>query len=119
MPQGGVGKNENYLTAAYRELKEETSIISVEIIKEIDELITYELPNRLLGIVWKGKFKGQTQKWFIMRFLGKNSEINIKTKNPEFIEWKWIEIDKITDTVVDFKLHVYKKVKEKVKEIIN
>jgi len=119
MPQGGVGKNENYLTAAYRELKEETSIISVEIIKEIDELITYELPNSLLGIVWKGKFKGQTQKWFIMRFLGKNSEINIKTKNPEFIEWKWIEIDKITDTVVDFKLHVYKKVKEKVKEIIN
>jgi len=119
MPQGGVGKNENYLTAAYRELKEETSIISVEIIKEIDELITYELPNSLLGIVWKGKFKGQTQKWFIMRFLGKNSEINIKTKNPEFIEWKWIEIDKITDTVVDFKLHVYKKVKKKVKEIIN
>ena len=119
MPQGGVGKNENYLTAAYRELKEETSIISVETIKEIDELITYELPNRLLGIVWKGKFKGQTQKWFIMRFLGKNSEVNIKTKNPEFVEWKWIEIDKITDTVVDFKLHVYKKVKEKVKEIIN
>ena len=118
MPQGGVGKNENYLTAAYRELKEETSIISVEIIKEIDELITYELPNNLLGIIWKGKFKGQTQKWFIMRFLGKNSEINIKTKNPEFLEWKWVDLKNITKLVVNFKLDMYQIVQEKVKKIL-
>tara|TARA_B110000967_G_scaffold202906_1_gene242570 strand:- start:160 stop:639 length:480 start_codon:yes stop_codon:yes gene_type:complete len=119
MPQGGVDKGEDYLTAAYRELEEETSIKEVELIKEIDGLITYELPKSLLGIVWKGKYKGQEQKWFVMRFLGKNTDINIKTKNPEFCEWRWIEIDNLTDHVVDFKSHVYESVKKNVKEIIN
>ena len=119
MPQGGVDDGEDYLTAAYRELEEETSIKEVELIKEIDGLITYELPKSLLGIVWKGKYKGQEQKWFVMRFLGKNTDINIKTKNPEFCEWRWIEIDNLTDHVVDFKSHVYESVKKNVKEIIN
>ena len=119
MPQGGVNKDEDYLTAAYRELEEETSINNVDLIKEIDGLITYELPKNLLGIIWKGKYKGQKQKWFVMRFLGLDNEINIKTKNPEFCEWKWIDLENITDLVVDFKLHVYKEVKKKVKEIIN
>ena len=119
MPQGGVNKGEDFLKAAYRELEEETSIKSVELIKELDGTITYELPDRLLGIIWKGKFKGQKQKWFLMKFTGKEQEINIRTKNPEFLDWKWIEIDKITEVVVDFKLHVYKEVKEKVKKIIN
>ena len=119
MPQGGVDQGEDYLTAAYRELEEETSIKSVDLIKELDGLISYLLPKNLLGVIWKGKYKGQEQKWFVMRFLGQDSEINIKTKNPEFCEWRWIDREKITDLVVDFKLHVYENVKKKIKEIIN
>ena len=119
MPQGGVDKGEDYLTAAYRELEEETSIKNVDLIKELDGLISYKLPKDLLGIIWKGKYRGQEQKWFVMRFLGQDSEIDIKTKNPEFCEWKWIDLENITDLVVDFKLHVYENVKKKVKEIIN
>ena len=119
MPQGGVDEGEDFLKAAYRELEEETSIKNVELIKELDGTITYELPDRLLGLIWKGKYRGQKQKWFLMRFVGSDSEINIKTKHPEFLEWKWVEIDKITDLVVDFKLHVYKEVKDKVKKILN
>ena len=119
MPQGGVDKGEDFLKAAFRELEEETSIKSVELIKELEGTITYELPNRLLGIIWKGKYRGQRQKWFLMRFTGDDNEININTKNPEFLDWKWIELDLITDLVVDFKHHVYKEVKEKVKKIIN
>ena len=119
MPQGGVDEGEDFLKAAYRELEEETSIKNVELIKELDGTITYELPDRLLGLIWKGKYRGQKQKWFLMRFVGVDNEINIKTKHPEFLEWKWVELDKITDLVVDFKLHVYKEVKDKVKKILN
>ena len=119
MPQGGVDQGEDFLSAAYRELEEETSIKNVELIKELDGTTTYELPKELLGIIWKGKYRGQKQKWFVMRFLGQDDEINIKTKNPEFCEWKWINLENITDFVVDFKLHVYENVKKKVKEILN
>ena len=119
MPQGGVDEGEDFLKAAYRELEEETSIKNVELIQELDGTITYELPDRLLGLIWKGKYRGQKQKWFLMRFIGVDKEINIKTKHPEFLEWKWVELDKITDLVVDFKLHVYKEVKDKVKKILN
>ena len=87
MPQGGVDEGENYLTAAYRELEEETSIKNVDLIKELDGLISYELPKNLLGIIWKGKYRGQKQKWFVMRFLGKDDEINIKTIYPELINF--------------------------------
>ncbi len=119
MPQGGVDKDEDFLSAAYRELEEETSIKDVELIKEIDEILIYELPEHLLGIIWKGKYKGQKQKWFIMRYLGTDDKININTKKPEFLEWKWIDLDMITEVVVDFKLEVYKKLKSQIKEIIN
>ena len=118
MPQGGVDKGEDYLSAAYRELEEETSIKNVELIGELDGTTTYELPDNLLGIIWKGKYKGQKQKWFLMRFIGEEKEINIKTKNPEFLDWKWVEIDSITEAVVDFKLHVYKDLKEKIKKLL-
>ena len=119
MPQGGVNEGEDFLSAAYRELEEETSIKKVELIKEIDEITTYELPSHLLGIIWKGKFKGQKQKWFLMRYLGNDDEININTNKPEFLEWKWIDLDMITDVVVDFKLEVYKILQKKIKMIIN
>ena len=113
MPQGGVDEGEDFLKAAYRELEEETSIKNVELIKELDGTITYELPDRLLGLIWKGKYRGQKQKWFLMRFVGSDSEINIKTKHPEFLEWKWVELDKITDLVVDFNYTFTKKLKIK------
>ena len=119
MPQGGIDKGESYLDAAYRELKEETSIQSVSLIKEIEDYITYDLPDHLLGIIWRGKFKGQKQKWFIMRFYGKESEININTKKAEFLDWKWVDINQITKLVVDFKLHVYKKLTKEVEKIIS
>tara|TARA_B110000014_G_scaffold218955_1_gene174258 strand:+ start:149 stop:625 length:477 start_codon:yes stop_codon:yes gene_type:complete len=119
MPQGGVDEGEDFLKAAYRELEEETSIKNVDLIKELDGMITYELPERLLGIIWKGKYRGQKQKWFVMKFVGEDKEINIKTKNPEFLDWKWVDLDQITEKVVDFKLHVYTEIKKKVKKIIN
>ena len=119
MPQGGVDQNEDFLTAAFRELEEETSIKSVELIKELNGFITYNLPDHLLGIIWKGKYKGQTQKWFVMRFLGEDSEININTKQPEFLEWKWVELSEITKLVVNFKLDLYQEVQRKVEKIIN
>ena len=119
MPQGGVDKGEDFLKAAYRELEEETSIKSVKLIQELEGTITYELPDHLLGIIWRGRYKGQKQKWFLMKFTGNENEINIKTKNPEFLEWKWVDLNQITELVVDFKLHVYRELKEKVKKIIN
>jgi len=119
MPQGGVDQNESYLDAAYRELYEETNIKEIELIKEVEEFTTYELPDHLLGIIWKGKFKGQKQKWFIMRFVGNEDEIDINTKKPEFLDWKWIDVNEITKKVVDFKYEVYKKVKSEVEKILN
>ena len=119
MPQGGIDNGENYYEAALRELKEETSIASVEFIHEIDEKLTYILPDHLIGIIWKGRFKGQTQKWFVMRFIGNESEININTKHPEFLDWKWISLDDLTKIAIHFKLEVYKNVKHEVKKILN
>jgi len=112
MPQGGIDKNENFLQAAKRELEEETGIKSIKLIKELDKWLEYDLPENLLGKIWNGKYRGQKQKWFVMKFLGKNNEININTKNPEFLDWQWIETEKLPYIVVPFKINIYKKLKE-------
>ena len=119
MPQGGVDGGENYYEAALRELKEETNVASVELIQEIDKKLTYILPDHLIGIIWKGRFKGQTQKWFVMRFIGNESEININTKNPEFLDWKWIDLEDLTKIAVNFKLNVYQNLKQEISKILN
>ena len=112
MPQGGVDENEDFLQAAKRELEEETGVKSVKLIKELDGWFKYDLPEYLLGKIWEGKYRGQKQKWFVMKFLGKSSEINVKTKNPEFFEWKWIELSKLPNIAVHFKVDIYRKIKE-------
>jgi putative (di)nucleoside polyphosphate hydrolase len=119
MPQGGVDKNENFLSAMKRELEEETSIKNIKILKELDGWFEYELPKNLLGIIWKGKFRGQKQKWFIVKFNGNENEINLKTKIPEFIEWKWITIDELPKVIVDFKKNMYERIVVELKNFID
>ena len=119
MPQGGINKGEDFYTAALRELKEETSIISVKLVKEIEGSFTYILPDHLIGIIWKGRFKGQKQKWFVMKFIGDETEINIKTRYPEFLDWKWIDLEDLTKIAVPFKLEVYKKITPEIKKILD
>ncbi len=118
MPQGGVDSGEEFYQAAIRELEEETSIKTVSLIKEIDGLTTYLLPNHLVGIIWKGKYKGQKQKWFVVRFDGDEKEININTKHPEFLDWKWVNIENLADEIVSFKINVYKKIQKELNKII-
>ena len=119
MPQGGVENDEGLINAMRRELMEETSIKNITVIREIDYWLEYELPKNLVGIIWKGKYRGQKQKWFIVRFTGKDKEININTKNPEFIEWKWINMNSLPDLIVNFKKHIYKDVLIELKKYIN
>ena len=119
MPQGGVDEGEDNFTAMQRELIEETSIKNIKLIKEIENIFEYELPENLVGIIWKGKFRGQKQKWFITRFLGRDSEINLNTKHPEFIEWKWLEPIKLPDVIVDFKKNLYLKLLKEIKLVID
>ena len=107
MPQGGIDVGENYIDAMKRELIEETSIRNIKIIKQIEQTYQYQLPDNLIGIIWKGKFRGQKQKWFITRFLGNDNEININTKYPEFIDWKWIDPKMLPDVIVKFKKDLY------------
>ena len=109
MPQGGVDKGEDFITAMRRELAEETSIKNIKVLKEIENMFEYELPRNLVGIIWKGKFRGQKQKWFIARFLGHDNEINLKTKQQEFIDWKWLDPKKLPDVIVNFKKKLYVK----------
>ena len=119
MPQGGIDGNESPLDAMKRELAEETSIKRIKILKEIENWLDYELPPNLLGKIWKGKYRGQKQKWFIVKFIGNESEINLNTKHPEFIEWKWINYNLLTEVIVDFKKEVYQKLKIELRNFFN
>ena len=119
MPQGGIDLNEPLIKAMKRELVEETSIKNIKILKEFDQWLEYELPKELVGKIWKGKFRGQKQKWFVVRFLGSDDEINIDTKHPEFIEWQWVDIEKLPELIVLFKKHLYEEITKELKEYIN
>ena len=107
MPQGGVDLDEKYISAMRRELHEETNIQKIKVLKEIEGFFEYELPKNLIGKIWKGKYRGQRQKWFIVEFLGDDKEINLNTEKPEFIDWKWISPDDLPKVIVDFKRHIY------------
>lgn len=109
MPQGGIDDGEDPKTAAFRELEEETSVSSdkVKLIAQSKSEHFYELPPELIGKLWKGKWRGQRQFWFLMRFTGDNSDINIETENPEFSDWKWSNIDDLADQIVPFKREIY------------
>ena len=119
MPQGGVDEDEDFYSAMKRELYEETSITNFKLIREIKRWLTYELPENLKGKIWKGKFRGQKQKWYILRFTGDEQEINVNTKNPEFIDWKWITIEELPRSIVDFKRKVYENLVEEIKKSID
>ena len=119
MPQGGVDKGEDFITAMRRELIEETSIKNIKILKVIQNMYQYELPDNLVGIIWKGKFRGQRQKWFITKFLGKDEEINLDTKHPEFIDWKWIDPHDLPEVIVDFKKELYLNLLKEINQVID
>ena len=119
MPQGGVDKGEDFITAMRRELIEETSIKNIKILKEIQNMYQYELPNNLVGIIWKGKFRGQRQKWFITKFLGKDDEINLDTQHPEFIDWKWIDPQDLPKVIVDFKKELYLNLLKEINQVVD
>ena len=119
MPQGGIDNNETPFDAMKRELAEETSITKIKILKEIENWLEYELPQNLLGKIWKGKFRGQRQKWFIVKFMGNENEINLNTKHPEFIEWKWIDAEKLPEVIVNFKKNLYLSLLKEIKLVID
>jgi putative (di)nucleoside polyphosphate hydrolase len=113
MPQGGIDDDENPAVAARRELREETGIVSIEIIGESPDWYTYDLPPDLLGKAWGGRFRGQKQKWFAVRFTGVDSEIDISPQpghEAEFEAWRWIPLQDLTDMIVPFKRAVYAQV---------
>ena len=119
MPQGGVDKGEDFITAMRRELIEETSIKNIKILKEIQNMYQYELPKNLVGVIWRGKFRGQRQKWFITKFLGKDDEINLDTQHPEFIDWKWIDPQDLPEVIVNFKKKLYLNLLKEINQVID
>ncbi|MDB4219640.1 MAG: RNA pyrophosphohydrolase [Emcibacteraceae bacterium] len=113
MPQGGIENGEDPKVAAIRELEEETGITQADIIAEYQDWLTYDLPDKLYGKVWKGRYGGQTMKWYVMRFHGEDSDINIKTRHPEFSSWRWVDMNDLQEIIVPFKRDIYKALSEK------
>jgi len=116
MPQGGIDQDEEITTAAMRELEEEVGTANVEIIDQTKSWIYYDLPEHLLGKAWKGKYRGQKQMWFLMRFLGQDDEINIQTAHPEFDTWKWMDLNELPNSIVAFKQEIYNAMIERFKK---
>ena len=109
-PQGGIDEAEDPKTAALRELQEETGITTVEVVDEMPDWLYYDLPPELVSKIWEGRFKGQRQKWFLMKFIGHDDEINLNQSTPEFCVWEWIPLHESINRVVPFKIDVYKQV---------
>ena len=109
MPQGGVEKGETPREAALRELQEETGVTAdlVEIIDQTDDWLTYDLPHDIVPKIWKGRYRGQKQIWFLMRYLGRDDQVDIATRHPEFTRWRWLEPDRLVDAIVPFKRDLY------------
>jgi len=107
MPQGGIDEGEDPATAALRELEEEVGTNKAEIIAETKDWLQYDLPHDLIGKVWKGRYRGQRQKWFAMRFLGDDADINLETEHPEFCAWKWERLERLPNLIVPFKRKIY------------
>jgi putative (di)nucleoside polyphosphate hydrolase len=117
MPQGGIDMGETPLQAGLRELKEEIGTDKAQILREMDEWLTYDLPVHLLGAALKGRYRGQRQKWLAMRFLGENGDIDIKTAEPEFAEWKWLAMEALPRLIVPFKRDTYARVIEAFRDL--
>ncbi len=121
MPQGGIDEGEELYPAALRELYEETGIPAdlVTIIAESREEHLYDLPGELLGKLWGGRYRGQRQRWLLLRFNGEDAQVNLKAhKHPEFLDWKWIEPEQLPDLIVPFKKRVYRQIVEEFRELI-
>lgn len=120
MPQGGIDKGEDARTAALRELAEETGIAEthVEIIAQTKDELFYDLPEELVGQIWGGKYRGQRQIWFLMRFLGHNDHVNIETPHQEFRDWKWANPETLPELIVPFKKKLYRDILQEFGELL-
>jgi len=118
MPQGGIDEGESPLEAALRELKEETGTDKAELLAESREWLTYDLPEDLIPKLWGGKFRGQRQKWFAMRFTGSDKDINIKTDDPEFNAWQWVAPARVPELIVPFKQKLYRALVDEFQKVI-
>ncbi|MEX6723284.1 RNA pyrophosphohydrolase [Parapedomonas caeni] len=110
MPQGGIDDGEDPLATAFRELEEEIGTAHAELIAESRDWLTYDLPPELVGKVWKGRYRGQKQKWFAMRFLGTDADINLDTAHPEFNAWRWERLERLPEIIVPFKRRLYEEI---------
>ena len=118
MPQGGIDKDEAPRSAALRELEEEIGTGKAEIIAESKDWYHYDLPAHLVPVIWKGRFRGQRQKWFVLRYMGADADINIDTKHPEFAEWQWADPKTLPDVIVPFKKELYARLLVEFRELV-
>lgn len=118
MPQGGIDEGEAPREAAFRELSEEIGTANVEVVAETDDWLRYDLPKELMGKLWKGRFRGQEQKWFLMRFSGQDSEIDLNTHKPEFSNWKWADVSAVPSLIVPFKRDLYRELVRRFQHLV-